>query len=65
MSSLIDYNMQVVPMPRWSSVVGCARVLLAVVVLALTAAATAIWGGYDEFIFALFTVSVAMLSSGR
>jgi hypothetical protein len=50
-------DMQVVPMPRWSTAVGCARVALAVVVLALTAAATSIWGGYDAFIVTLFTVS--------
>ncbi|KAI1616318.1 hypothetical protein EDD36DRAFT_428910 [Exophiala viscosa] len=61
MSSSVDNNMQVVPMPRWSSIVGCARVLLAICVLGLTAAATAIWGGYDEFIFALFTSAASLL----
>lgn len=59
----MDNNMEVVPMPRWSSLVGCARVLLAIAVLGLTAASTAIWGGYDEFIFTLFTVSGILLSS--
>ena len=47
----------VVPMPRWSNWVGCARVVIAVLVLAFTAAATAICGGYTGFGFALFTVS--------
>ncbi|KAK4949690.1 hypothetical protein LTR10_011531 [Elasticomyces elasticus] len=61
MSSSVDNNSQVVPMPRWSSVVGCARVLLAILVLGLTTAVTVIWGGYDEFIFALFTSSASLL----
>ncbi|KAK7903358.1 hypothetical protein LTR67_001377 [Exophiala xenobiotica] len=54
-------DMQVVPMPRWSTAVGCARVALAVVVLALTAAATSIWGGYDAFIVTLFTASASLV----
>lgn len=59
MSQAAAHNTDVVPMPRWSSAVGCARVALAVVVLALTAAATSIWGNYDAFGFTLFTVSSA------
>lgn len=49
---------EVVPMPRWSSIVGCARAVVAILVLAFTAAATGIWGGYTAFGFALFTVCV-------
>ncbi|KIV88965.1 hypothetical protein PV10_08589 [Exophiala mesophila] len=51
----------VVPMPRWSNWVGCARVVIAVLVLAFTAAATAICGGYTGFGFALFTSSATLL----
>ena len=52
-----EHNAMVVPMPKWSNIVGFARVVLAILVLAFTAAATAIWGGYAAFGLTLFTVS--------
>ncbi|KIW13014.1 hypothetical protein PV08_08201 [Exophiala spinifera] len=55
------HGTDIVPMPRWSTAVGCARVALAVVVLALTAAATSIWGSYDAFGVTLFTASASLI----
>ncbi|KAL6251099.1 hypothetical protein RBB50_001307 [Rhinocladiella similis] len=55
------HSTDIVPMPRWSTAVGCARVALAVVVLALTAAATSIWGNYDAFGVTLFTASASLI----
>jgi hypothetical protein len=48
----------VIPMPRWSSIVGIARLVLAVLVLALVAAAAGLWGdaSYAAFGLTLFTV---------
>lgn len=49
-------NAEVVPMPKWSRIVGFARVAIAILVLAFTAAATSIWGIYPSFGIALTTV---------
>jgi hypothetical protein len=48
----------VIPMPRWSSIVGIARLVLAVLVLAFVAAAAGLWGdaSYAAFGLTLFTV---------
>ena len=56
LTTMLEQNVKVVPMPKWSNIVGLARVALAVLVLAFTAAATAIWGGFAAFGVALFTV---------
>jgi len=57
MASNQGHSGDVVPMPKWSRIVGFARVALAVLVLAFTAAATSIWGIYPSFGIALFTVT--------
>jgi hypothetical protein len=60
---MADTNPHVVAMPRWSRLVGIARLVLAVVVLALTAAAADLWESaeYAAFGLALFTVRLLPL----
>ena len=55
-TKMAETNKHIVPMPAWSSIVGIARLAIAILVLAFTAAATAIFGGYTAFGFTLFTV---------
>lgn len=43
-------------MPKWSRFVGFARVAIAILVLAFTAATTSIWGIFPALGVALFTV---------
>lgn len=52
-------NPHVIAMPRWSSIVGIARLILAVLVLALVAAAAGLWESaeFAAFGMTLFTVS--------
>jgi hypothetical protein len=57
MAAALEERRPVVPMPRWSTIIGCARAVIAILVLAFTAAATGIWGGAPGFAIALFTVS--------
>ena len=52
----LDGHKPVVPMPRWSSIIGCARAVVAILVLAFAAAATGIWGIAPGFGLALATV---------
>ncbi|KIW67533.1 hypothetical protein PV04_06777 [Phialophora macrospora] len=61
MAAAVENRRPVVPMPRWSSIVGCARAVAAILVLAFTAAATGIWGGAPGFAIALFTASATLL----
>lgn len=56
MATTHGHDAQVVPMPKWSRWVGFARVALAILVLAFTAAASSIWGVFPAFGIALFTV---------
>lgn len=56
MASTHGPNVEVVPMPKWSRFVGFARVALAILVLAFTAATTSIWGIFPALGVALFTV---------
>lgn len=51
-------NPHVIAMPRWSSFVGIARLVLAILVLAFVAAAAGLWGSaeYAAFGLTLFTV---------
>ncbi|KPI44744.1 uncharacterized protein AB675_8671 [Cyphellophora attinorum] len=53
----------VIPMPRWSSIIGIARLVLAVLVLAFVAAAAGLWGdaSYAAFGLTLFTASATLL----
>ena len=51
-----EANKHIVPMPRWTSITGVARFVIAILVLMFTAAATAIFGGCTAFGFTLFTV---------
>ncbi|EXJ77638.1 hypothetical protein A1O3_09866 [Capronia epimyces CBS 606.96] len=60
-SSAVDTSMQIVPMPRWSTAVGCARFALATLFLVFTSAATAIWGSYPAFGIALFTSLASLI----
>ncbi|ETI22089.1 hypothetical protein G647_06160 [Cladophialophora carrionii CBS 160.54] len=61
MAAALDSRRPVVPMPQWSNIIGCARAVVAILVLAFTAAATGIWGGAPGFGIALFTASVTLL----
>lgn len=47
----------VVPMPHWSTPLGCTKLFLTIVVLAFTAACIAIWGWYPAFGTTIFSVS--------
>ena len=56
---MADTNRHIVPMPRWVSIIGIARLIIAILVLAFVAAAAGIWGGnYAAFGVSLFTVSI-------
>ncbi|KAJ9609884.1 hypothetical protein H2200_006213 [Cladophialophora chaetospira] len=61
MAAALERNPPVVPMPQWSNIIGCARAVVAILVLACTAAATGIWGGSPPFDIALFTSSATLL----
>ena len=60
---MAETNKHIVPMPAWMSITGVARFLIAILVLAFTAAATAIFGGYTAFGFTLFTVRLFSYST--
>ena len=57
MAAALEGHRPVVPMPSWSNIIGCARAVVAILVLAFAAAATGIWGAAPGFGVALFTVS--------
>ncbi|OAL21065.1 hypothetical protein AYO22_08349 [Fonsecaea multimorphosa] len=61
MSNASQIHPPVVPMPRWSNAIGCARAVTAILVLAFTAASTGIWGGFPVFGIALFTASATLI----
>ncbi|OQV04274.1 hypothetical protein CLAIMM_09184 [Cladophialophora immunda] len=61
MSNASHVHPSVVPMPRWSNAIGCARAVIAILVLAFTAASTGIWGGFPAFGIALFTASATLI----
>ena len=60
---MAETNKHIVPMPAWMSITGVARFIIAILVLAFTAAATAIFGGYTAFGFTLFTVCLFSYST--
>ena len=60
---MAEVNKHIVPMPRWMSITGVARFVIAWLVLAFTAAATAICGGYTAFGFTLFTACPPLSST--
>ncbi|OAP54426.1 hypothetical protein AYL99_11527 [Fonsecaea erecta] len=61
MSTASQCHPPVVPMPRLSNVIGCARAVIAILVLAFTAASTGIWGGFPAFGVTLFTASATLI----
>ncbi|KIW82478.1 hypothetical protein Z517_05505 [Fonsecaea pedrosoi CBS 271.37] len=61
MSSASQSSRPVVPMPRWSNAIGCARAVIAILALAFTAASTGIWCGFPAFGIALFTSSATLI----
>ncbi|EXJ71497.1 uncharacterized protein A1O5_05305 [Cladophialophora psammophila CBS 110553] len=61
MSNALQSHRPVVPMPRWSNAIGCARAVIAILVLAFTAASTGIWGGYPAFGITLLTASATLI----
>ncbi|EXJ58938.1 hypothetical protein A1O7_06369 [Cladophialophora yegresii CBS 114405] len=65
MAAALESRRPVVPMPQWSNIIGCARAIVAILVLAFTAAATGIWGGAPGFGIALFTAGLPITVEGR
>ena len=59
---MVERNPHIVVMPPWISIVGIARLLIALIVLVLVAAAAGIWytADYAAFGLTLFTVSTYM-----
>jgi hypothetical protein len=55
-TATVEDHRPIVPMPRWSTIVGCARAMIAILVLGFSAAACGIWGGSPGFGMALFIV---------
>ena len=58
----IEGNSHIVPVPRWAALVGHGKALNALIILAFSAVATGIWGGFTAFEFALFTVRTTLTS---
>lgn len=57
-----DTNTHIVPMPAWASITGCAKFVIAILVLIFTAAAAAIWGSaYSAFGVSFFTASATLV----
>jgi uncharacterized membrane protein YkgB len=56
---MVDGNLHIVAMPRWSSIVGVARLVIALLVLIFVSTAAGLWysASYAAFGLTLFTVS--------
>lgn len=61
---MANANLHVVAMPRWSSIVGVARLIIALLVLVFVATAAGLWhsAAYAAFGLTLFTVSASAIA---